>query len=75
MDGRIASLSASPSYTFTKTTAERVRVLQGLGVEGLSITGPGLPVLRGLVLRVAVLAVDPALATWGASQPEEIVLQ
>ena len=34
MDGRVASLSFSRSYTFTKPTAERVRVLEGLGVEG-----------------------------------------
>ena len=34
MTGRVASLSLSPEYTFTKPTAERVRLLEGLGVEG-----------------------------------------
>ena len=34
MIGRVASLSQSPSYTFSKDTRERVRGLEGLGLEG-----------------------------------------
>ena len=34
MTGRVASLSLSPRYTFSKDTTERVRVLEGLGFEG-----------------------------------------
>jgi len=43
--------------------------------ENLSVELPLIPGLEGLVLRLAVLAVDPQLTTWGASQPEEIVLR
>ncbi len=34
MTGRVASLSASPEYTFTKSTPNRVRLIEGIGVEG-----------------------------------------
>ena len=44
------------------------------GVDGIGFTGPPFPSLSGLVLRVAVLAVDPAVTVWAASQPEELTL-
>lgn len=34
MTGRVASLSASPEYTFTKSATHRVRLIEGIGVEG-----------------------------------------
>ena len=34
MIGRVASLSLSSSYTFSKDTTERVRIVEGLGLEG-----------------------------------------
>lgn len=34
MIGRVASLSKSPEYTFTKPTTNRVRLIEGVGVEG-----------------------------------------
>ncbi len=45
------------------------------GVDGVYLTGPRIPGLSGIVLRVSALTLDPRLTTWGASQPEEIVLQ
>ena len=34
MTGRVKSLSASPEYTFTKSATNRVRLSEGIGVEG-----------------------------------------
>ena len=34
MIGRVASLSASPDYTFSKALTKRVRLVEGIGVEG-----------------------------------------
>lgn len=34
MTGRVASLSLSPEYTFTKQPTQQVRLIEGIGVEG-----------------------------------------
>ena len=34
MSGRVLSVSRSPEHTFAKSTCDRIRLLEGLGVEG-----------------------------------------
>ena len=34
MTGIVAAVSRSPTHSFTKPTAERIRLVAGLGVEG-----------------------------------------